>query len=88
MKHRTCSVLSILFLTFSLTAPASTQSTDPSEVCRPGKWLDVDCRPSAGECYNSCPTHNYCAVKDENKCPRPASYSADVACYCYLGSAE
>ena len=76
--------LFLLVLTFSVAAPAAEPSKDPSQVCRPGKWLDVDCRMSVGECYNSCSDHKYCAVKDEEKCPR-TSYTHDVACYCYLG---
>ena len=49
------------------------------------KWFFVGCRPSAGECFNSCADHR---AKSETQSPlcQDEYTRSGVACYCKVGS--
>ena len=49
------------------------------------KWFFVGCRPSAGECFNSCADHR---AKSEEHSPlcKDEYPRSGVACYCKVGS--
>lgn len=45
------------------------------------KELYVGCRPSAGECFHSCPTHRALVRVEPENCD-PEDYLRRYACYC------
>ena len=56
--------------------------TNPYQACpTTGVWVDFDCRPHAGECYNSCPNHKFCAIRNDDRC----AFDGPKAVVCYCG---
>ena len=52
----------------------------------PRDYTFVGCRPSVGECYNSCPDHRSQAKAESVYCSNANSgIDGDVECYCYTG---
>jgi hypothetical protein len=45
-------------------------------------YMFVGCRPSTGECYNSCPDHRFLVMTEESKfCPRFVN-DGPYECHC------
>jgi len=60
---------------------AVTAQGKPSDL-RPKK-IFMGCRPSPGECINSCPTRRAAWETDATKCD-PKDYANKLACYCVV----
>ncbi|GEM_PF-5990922 len=54
---------------------------EPTPEEPPEGAVYVGCRPSLGECVNSCPTRNAWGTEDPGSCP-PELGEGSVACYC------
>ena len=53
----------------------------------PQDYTFVGCRPSVGECYNSCPDHRSQAKTESSYCEEQNSgIDGDVECYCFTGA--
>lgn len=58
------------------------QETPPA----PEGYVFVGCRPSVGECYNSCPDHRSQARTESSYCSREnGGIDGDVECFCFTG---
>ncbi len=80
--------LSVMFLVVFLAVPAFASEQGrrpagkvPQTIFTPDHKFFVGCRPSVGECFNSCPDHRAMAEEDREKCD-PESVWERFACYC------
>lgn len=61
---------------------AGAKETPPA----PKDYVFIGCRPSAGECYNSCPDHRSQARAESSYCAEENSgMDGDVECFCFTG---
>lgn len=65
-------------------ATASVESKDKPEA--PQDYVFIGCRPSVGECYNSCPDHRSQARTESTYCAKEnGGIDGDVECFCFTG---
>lgn len=69
----------------SSTSSNEAQPVEPTPT-PPADYVFIGCRPSVGECYNSCPDHRSQARTESNYC---ANYlnglDGEVECFCFTG---
>ncbi len=52
----------------------------------PQDYVFIGCRPSVGECYNSCPDHRSQARTESTYCSNEnGGIDGDVECFCFTG---
>jgi hypothetical protein len=65
---------------------ASVGSGMPETPPAPQDYIFIGCRPSVGECYNSCPDHRSQARTESTYCAQEnGGLDGDVECFCFTG---